>query len=156
MNIEDFQGVQPEFIPQTFFDGELDVYGLVKDWKGDVIRSFQGQMKGSWNDEGTGTLSETFVFDDGENQNRTWTLKPVDSKTFIATANDVIGEGSFITRGNTMFGQYTLQIAYGNSPLNIDVQDWLHLQNDNVVLNHARMKKFGITVGSLITTIIKK
>ena len=156
MRIEDFNQTQPELIPQKFFSGELVMYGLVKDWKGSVIRSFKGQIQASWNEEGIGTLAESFVFNDGEQQNRSWTLKPIDEKTFIATASDVVGKGQFTARGNSMFGRYTLQIPYRNSTIDLNIQDWLHLQEDGIILNHAKMKKFGITVGELIVTMIKK
>ena len=36
-----------------------------------------------------------------------------------------------------------------------NVLDWLHLQEDGVILNHSKMKKFGFEVGELVITIIK-
>lgn len=50
---------------------------------------------------------------------------------------------------------YTMEIPYNGSTINIDVKDWLHLQEDGVIINHSKMKKFGITVGELVITIIK-
>jgi hypothetical protein len=51
---------------------------------------------------------------------------------------------------------YVMRIPYGNSTIDIDVRDWLHLQDDGVILNHSKMKKFGIEVGELVITIIKE
>jgi len=42
-----------------------------------------------------------------------------------------------------------------DSTIDIDVRDWLHLQDDGVILNHSKMKKYGFTVGELLITIIK-
>lgn len=39
--------------------------------------------------------------------------------------------------------------------MDIDVRDWLHLQEDGVILNHSKMRKFGFGVGELVITIIK-
>ena len=39
--------------------------------------------------------------------------------------------------------------------IDISVRDWLHLQEDGVILNHSKMKKFGFEVGELVITIIK-
>ena len=48
---------------------------------------------------------------------------------------------------------YTLIIVDDGS--DIAVQDWLHLQEDGVIINHSKMKKFGFVVGELVITIIK-
>jgi len=49
-----------------------------------------------------------------------------------------------------------MRIPYKDSTIDIDVRDWLHLQEDGVILNHSKMKKFGFEVGELVITIIKK
>jgi hypothetical protein len=48
-----------------------------------------------------------------------------------------------------------MRIPYNDSTLDIAVQDWLHLQEDGVIINHSKMKKFGFVVGELVITIIK-
>ncbi len=42
-----------------------------------------------------------------------------------------------------------------DSIIDINVRDWLHLQEDGVILNHSKMKKLGFEVGELVITIIK-
>ena len=60
-----------------------------------------------------------------------------------------------IALGNTVVIDYTMRVPYNNSTIDINVKDWLHLQEDGVILNHSKMKKFGFTVGELVITIIK-
>ena len=155
MKIEDFNNTSPEFIPQEYFNGKLRAYGLVKDRSGKITRTFKGTMIGSWDKYGNGKLEEFFVYNDGEKLERTWILKPTQDKKFIATANDIIGESPMIANGNTVMLDYIMRIPYNDSTLDIAVQDWLHLQEDGVIINHSKMKKFGFVVGELVITIIK-
>uniref|UniRef100_UPI004047688A DUF3833 domain-containing protein n=1 Tax=Aliarcobacter sp. TaxID=2321116 RepID=UPI004047688A len=155
MKIEDFNNTKPEFIPQEYFNGKLRAYGLVKDRSGKITRTFKGTMIGSWDKNGVGTLDEYFVYDDGEEMKRVWTLKPDGHKKFIATADDIIGTSPMIANGNTVMLDYVMRIPYNNSTIDISVKDWLHLQDDGVIINHSKMKKFGFVVGELVITIIK-
>lgn len=155
MQIEDFTGKIPELIPQKYFNGSLRAYGMVKDRSGKIIKTFKGNLVGSWDKNGVGTLHEKFVYDNGETQTRVWTLTPTGDKTFIGTAGDIVGEAQMIANGNTILIDYTMTIPYNNSTIDINVKDWLHLQKDGIILNHSKMKKFGFTVGELVITIIK-
>ncbi len=155
MQIDDFANTSPEFIPQKYFNGPMTAYGMVKDRDGKVIRRFKGKLVGSWDENGVGTLDEKFVYDDGEKQTRVWTLRPTGEKTFIGTAGDIVGEAQMIAKGNTVMIDYTMRVPYNDSTIDINVRDWLHLQEDGVILNHSKMKKFGFEVGELVITIIK-
>lgn len=156
MQIEDFKHAKPEFVPQEYFSGELKAYGIVKDSSGKIIRSFTGDLVGSWDTDGVGTLDEHFVYNDGEKQHRVWKLKPTkDAKKFIGTAGDIVGEAPMVANGNTVMIDYTMRVPYGDGTIDIDVKDWLHLQEDGVIINHSKMKKFGFEVGELVITIIK-
>jgi len=157
IEIEDFDGTNPKFIPQEYFNGKLKAYGIVKDSSGKIIRSFKGDLYGSWDENGVGTLDEHFIYNDGEKQNRIWKLKPTkDAKKFIGTAGDIVGEAPMIANGNTVMIDYTMEVPYGDGTIDIDVRDWLHLQDDGVIINHSKMKKFGFEVGELVITIIKE
>lgn len=153
--INDFTGTTPEFIPQEYFNGSMTAYGMVKDRDGKITRRFIGKLVGSWDANGVGTLNEKFVYDDGEKQTRIWKLKPTGKKTFIGTAGDIVGDAQMIANGNTVMIDYTMRVPYKNSTIDIDVRDWLHLQEDGVILNHSKMKKYGFEVGELVITIIK-
>jgi len=157
MNMSDFDDTKPEFIPQEYFNGKLKAYGIVKNRSGKIIRSFTGDLYGSWDEKGVGTLDEYFLYNDGEKQRRVWTLTPTDDpKSFTGTAGDIIGEAPMRANGNTVMIDYTMRIPYNDGTIDIDVKDWLHLQEDGVIINHSIMKKFGFKVGELVITIIKQ
>ena len=132
MKIEDFNNTSPEFIPQEYFNGKLRAYGLVKDRSGKITRTFKGTMIGSWDKDGNGQ-----------------------DKKFIATADDIVGPSAMIANGNTVMLDYVMRVPYNDSTIDISVKDWLHLQEDGVIINHSKMKKFGFVVGELVITIIK-
>ncbi|WP_320034169.1 DUF3833 domain-containing protein [Halarcobacter sp.] len=155
MQLEDFKNKTPEFIPQEYFNGSMTAYGLVKDRSGKIIRTFKGTLVGSWDENGVGTLDEKFVYDDGEKLTRVWTLKPTGEKSFDATAGDIVGTAKMEALGNTVMIDYVMTVPYKGTTIDISVKDWLHLQEDGVIINHSKMKKFGFTVGELVITIIK-
>ncbi len=152
--LEDYQAFEPVFVPETFFDGQLTAHGVVKNRSGDVIRTFNADIKAWWED-GVGTLDEDFVFNDGEQQKRIWTLTPNGDGSYRATAGDVIGEGVGRTNGNAFNLQYVLQIAYKDGTLDLNVDDWMWLVSENVIINHSVMRKFGFRVGEIELTIIR-
>lgn len=155
MKLSDFDNTTPEFVPQEYFNGPMTAYGMVKNRSGKITRRFTGKLVGSWDENGVGTLDESFVYDDGETQHRVWTLKPTGDQSFIGTAGDIVGEAQMQTNGNTVMIDYTMRVPYGDGTIDINVRDWLHLQEDGVILNHSKMKKFGFEVGELVITIIK-
>ena len=60
-----------------------------------------------------------------------------------------------VANGNTVMIDYVMRVPYNDSTIDINVRDWLHLQEDGVIINHSKMKKFGFEVGELVITIIK-
>lgn len=145
---------QPEFIAEEYFNGNLTAHGVLKNRSGEVTRTFNATIKAFWKD-GTGTLEERFVFDDGEVQYRTWTLKPIDKNSYRATAGDVVGEGDAETAGNAMHLNYVLRIPYKGRQLDLSVDDWMYRVDENTVINESVLRKWGFRVGTIQLAIIK-
>ncbi|HAS81777.1 MAG TPA: DUF3833 domain-containing protein [Verrucomicrobia bacterium] len=155
LQIEDFANRKPAFVPQVYFNGPMTAYGLIKDRRGKVVSRFKGRLIGRWDEHGVGTLDELFVYENGDTQKRVWTFRPTGTNTFVGTAGDIVGEAPMVVMGNTLMIDYTMRIPRGKGTVDVDVRDWLHLQEDGVILNHSQMKKFGVRVGELVITIIK-
>lgn len=154
VDVAQYSGEEPSFEPTTFFSGFLTAHGVVKDFKGDVIRRFNADITACWQD-GVGTLDEQFVFDDGEEQVRVWTLVPSGDQRFIATAGDVVGEGQATWAGNAFFLDYTLRVALDDSTIDLHIDDRMYRVSDTVVMNESAMTKFGVGVGGILLTIIR-
>ena len=154
VQITDYSEEQPVFIPEEFFDGRLTAHGLLKNRGGKVTRRFNAEIKAYWED-GVGTLEEDFVFSDGELQRRVWTLTPNGDGRYIGTAGDVVGPGDLQVSGNSMFLDYVLRIPYGDSELDLRVDDRMYLVTEDILINESVMTKFGVEVGYLLLTIIR-
>jgi len=153
-SVTDYQDREPRFEPESFFDGALTAHGVVKDFSVTAIRHFNADIVGCWSD-GVGTLDESFVFDDGEQQTRVWTLTPSGNQTYIGTAGDVIGDGTARWEGNAMFLDYTLRIALEDSSIDVHIDDRMYRISDHVVVNESKMRKWGFGVGEIVLTLIR-
>lgn len=161
--ISTYQHTKPELIIEQFFNGQLTAHGVVKNFKGEVIRHFNADIAAHWVDR-VGTLDEDFVFDNGEKQKRIWTIRPIhtdtqspgEKKQYIGTAGDVIGESLIEVSGNAMFLNYVLQIPYKDGTMNIKIDDRMYLVNPTTIINESKLYKFGLPVGNITLTIIKK
>ncbi len=152
--VDDYADKAPQFSPTDFFSGQLTAHGVVKDFRGRAIRHFNADIKACW-EGGVGTLDEQFVFDDGERQTRIWTLTPNPDGGYVATAGDVVGEGNAAWRGNVMFLDYLLQLELDSGPFVVRIDDRMYRVSDDVVINESKMKKWGVSVGEILLTIVR-
>jgi hypothetical protein len=152
--IDIYQDRKPALIPKEFFNGKLTAHGVLKNRDGEVTRTFNATINAYWKD-GVGTLEEVFIFDDGEVQYRTWKLQPTKNGGYNATAGDVIGEGIAGISGNAMNLNYVLRIKYNNDTLDLSVDDWMFLVDENTIINESVLTKWGIRVASIQLAIVK-
>ena len=155
VQVTDYRDMEPVMNVEEFFNGPLTAHGVVKDRSGKVIRTFNASINAYWVD-GVGTLDEDFVFDDGEEQKRIWTLTPQADGSYLGTAGDVTGEGVLRQSGNSVFLDYVLQVPYRGSTLELRVDDRMYLLTEDVLINESKLKKFGVRVGELLLVIIRQ
>ncbi|MBL3556216.1 MULTISPECIES: DUF3833 domain-containing protein [Marinobacter] len=154
-SLEDYSDRKPVLTPQEFFTGELTARGVVKDYSGEVIRTFDADISASWDSEGVGTLDEVFRFDDGEVQTRVWTLTP-DNGALHAEAGDVVEPGTLRWQGNAINMNYVLRVAYGDDTIDVRMDDWMYLITPDTLINQTTMSKWGIEVGEIVLVISRK
>ena len=154
VKVTDYKDNTPIMRPESFFDGNLTAHGTVKNRKGKVIRYFNATIKASWKN-GVGVLDEDFLFNDGEKQKRVWKLVKGSDGTYTGTAGDVVGEAKGRISGNSMFLNYVLKVPYGDSDINISIDDRMYLVDQNILINESEMTKFGFRVGEINLVILK-
>ncbi|MGM0450802.1 MAG: DUF3833 domain-containing protein [Pseudomonadota bacterium] len=150
--IDDYAGEEPELVPSEFFQGELTARGVVKDRSGEVIRHFDATIDASWDDNGVGTLDEVFEYNDGETDTRVWTLEPRDGG-YHATAGDVTEPGFMESEGNAIHMNYVLEVPYGDSTINVRMDDWMYRVTEDTVINETEMTYWGFRVGEVVLVI---
>lgn len=153
--LEDYKDREPVLTPQEFFTGELYARGVVKNFSGEVIRTFDADISASWDSNGVGTLDEEFRFDDGEVQTRVWTLTP-DNGALHADAGDVVEPGTMRWQGNAINMNYVLRVSYGDGTIDVRMDDWMYLITPDTLINQTTMSKWGIEVGEIVLVISRK
>lgn len=143
----------------TYFNGEVDAYGIFTNRSGEVVKRFKVLIKAKWevkDGKRVGTLDEDFVYSDGTKQKRIWTLTEVAPGRFSGTASDVIGEAVGELAGNALNWRYTLALPVDSKTYHVQFNDWMYLMDDKVMLNKAEMSKFGIYLGEVTLAFYKR
>jgi hypothetical protein len=153
--VEQYATEKPALDITRYFNGTLDAHGMFQDRSGAVIKRFVVVMRCSWQGD-TGTLDEDFTYADGSKQKRVWTLKKTGANTFSATAPDVVGAAQGVVAGNALRWQYVLAQPVGDKVYNVDMEDWMFLIDDKVMLNRTAMSKFGVNLGSVTLSFTKR
>jgi hypothetical protein len=155
MKIEDFAGKQPVLKPETYFLGETRGSGMFHDRFGNLRRQFVVDMVGEM-DGDVLVLTEDFVYDDGEKEQRVWHLKPLGGGLYEGVAGDVVGKATGQAVGNAFQWSYRLDLKVGEGRWRVAFDDWMFLQPGGVILNRATMTRWGIEIGTLTVSFHKK
>ena len=157
--LADYASEQPVLDMRQYFNGTLDAYGLFTDRSGKVVKRFTVVMKCNWQGPPgmeTGVLDEDFTYSDGTKQRRIWTLKRQPDGRFTGTADDVVGEATGQEKGNAFRWGYTLKLPVDGRIIEVQFDDWMYLMNDKVMLNKAEMSKFGVKLGEVTLSFVKR
>lgn len=151
---DDYAAEKPALDLKAYFNGPLTAHGVFTDRAGKVKRRFVVKLVGRWQGD-VGTLEEDFVYSDGKTERRVWTITSLGNGRYKGTAADVIGEADGLARGNALRWNYTLRLAVDNTTYDVQFDDWMYLMDDRVMLNKARMSKFGIDLGEVTLSFYK-
>ncbi|NDH30917.1 MAG: DUF3833 family protein, partial [Betaproteobacteria bacterium] len=70
-------------------------------------------------------------------------------------AEDVVGEAIGEASGNALRWRYTLALPVDGRVWHVQFDDWMFLINDQVMINRAKMSKFGIELGEVTLSFVK-
>jgi len=152
--LDDYAAETPRLDLREYLNGPLTASGIFFDYAGRADLRFVVDMEGSW-DGNTGTLAERFRYSDGQTDERVWTIRFTDDQHFTATAHDVEGEATGGQQGNAAIMKYRLRIPRDGKEVVVSMEDWLYLQEDGTLINRAKMRKFGFSVGELVVIFRK-
>jgi len=143
---------EPTLVLEEYFVQALRAHGIFRYRNGRVGRSFVVDIQGSWDEQAqTLTLREDFTYGDGETETRIWHLHKTGPDDWTGTTDGVVGQARGQTSGNAFNWAYTFTLARpGGRSVRLDFNDWMYLQPDGVLINHATLRKFGFRVGELI------
>lgn len=148
MTQEELVRQQPRFDLYQYFQGETQAWGLFEDRFGRVRRQFEVDITGQVVD-GALVLQEDFLYDDGERERRVWNITRDGDQHYIGKAADVVGEAQGRAIGNSLHWRYTMDLKVGDGSWRVNFDDWMYLQSDGVLINRAKVTKFGLEIGSV-------
>jgi len=158
-HVSQYANEKPALDLSEYFSGTIDAYGIFTDRSGEVKKRFTVLIKANWqviDGKKVGTLDESFDYSDGTRQRRIWTLTEVSLGKYIGKADDVVGEAQGDLAGNALNWSYTLALPVDGTIYNIQFNDWMYLINSKVMLNKAKMSKFGFDLGEVTLSFYKR
>ena len=154
MKIEDFENTQPSFVLEDYFKGKVRAAGIFEDRFGKIRRQFTVDITGTWNGQVL-VLDERFVYSDGETDQRIWTIEKLEEGKYQGRADDVIGFATGVSRGNALNWRYDMNLKVGQNTFKVHFNDWMFLQTSGIMLNRARVSKFGVEIGTVTLAFTK-
>ncbi len=148
MKIEDFAGTGPGFVPEEYFLGRTKAWGFFQDRFGTVRREFVVDIHG-YMDGDVLVLDENFVYADGEIDQRVWRISHLGDGRYEGEADDIIGTATGERRGKAMRWGYDFDLAVGDRTWRVTFDDWMLLQDDDVMINRTTVSKWGFKLGEV-------
>jgi len=154
-SLEQFEAAPRQLVLEEYFAGETTAYGLFEDRFGKVRRQFKVDITGEV--EGNRlTLTEKFVYDDGERDTRVWEIDILGNGQYRGTAGDVPVPAVGQVSGNAFNWKYKVDLKVGDSVWNVGFNDWMFLMEDDVLINRAYVTRYGIEIGQVTIAFNKK
>ena len=154
MKVSDFEDSEPRLLIEDYFNGRTQAWGIFEDRFGTLRRQFVVDIEGTWDGREL-VLREDFVFSDGELDQRTWRITKVDDHRYEGRADDVVGVAEGESRGNALNWSYTIDLRLGDDTMRVRFDDWMFLQPDGVLMNRARVSKWGFEIGQVTLMFMK-
>ena len=141
-------GKARQFDVAGYFTGRLKAWGIVEPRFGGTVRQFTVELEGRRDGDDV-VLDEQFLFSDGERQQRLWRVRRQADGSYRGEAADVPGGAAGREDGASFSWNYDLDLKVGGSSWRIAFRNWMFRIDDEVVLNRAFLRKWGIPVGEV-------
>ena len=138
-----------QLVLEDYFKGQTTAWGVFQDRNGTLVRQFKVDITGTW-DGNVLTLDERFDYADGAKEQRIWKIRKTGANTYEGTAGDVRGVARGLVQGNQLSWTYDVDLKIGERTVLVTFDDRMWLQPDGVLINRAKVKKFGIVFGEAI------
>jgi hypothetical protein len=158
-SVTQYANEKPNLDLSEYFNGTIDAYGIFTDRSGEVKKRFTVLLVAQWkvlDGKKVGTLDESFEYSDGTKQKRIWTLTETAPGKYIGMADDVVGDALGESAGNALNWTYTLALPVDGTVYHVQFNDWMYLVTPKVMLNKAKMSKFGIDLGEVTLSFYKR
>ena len=150
----DFKDAEPKLVLEEYFSGKTRAWGIFEDRFGKLRRQFTVDIAGSWDGREL-VLDERFRYHDGEQDRRVWHITKTGEHSYEGRAGDVVGTATGAAYGNALNWRYDMDLRVGDGTWRVHFNDWMFLQPNRVLINRARVSKFGIEIGEVTLFFMK-
>jgi Protein of unknown function (DUF3833) len=138
---------------EEFFLGSTRAKGVFQDRFGKLRRRFIINIDGSWQGREF-IMAERFLYDDGQDETRTWRITALDAHTYEGRADDVLGVARGIAAGPSFYWNYVLALRIGERRWPMRFNDSF-VRVGGILINRARMSKYGIFLGEATVVFLR-
>jgi len=153
--IGEYAAEKPVLDLRSYFNGRVDGWGVFTDRAGKVVKRFVVRMDCRWQGD-EGVLDEDFTYSDGTRQRRIWHITRGADGAYTGRADDVVGTATGQARGNALRWNYTLALPVEGRTWHVQMDDWMYLMDNTVMLNKTTMTKFGVRLGEVTLSFTKR
>ncbi len=154
-DVAEYAAQRPALDLRDYFNGRVEGHGLFTDRSGKVVKRFVVVMDCRWQGD-EGVLDEDFTYADGSKQRRIWRVRRLPGGRYTGQADDVVGEAVGQASGNALRWNYTLALPVDGRVWHVQMDDWMFLMDDDVLLNRTAMSKFGVHLGDVTLSFRKR
>ncbi|MGL4381304.1 MAG: DUF3833 domain-containing protein [Vibrio sp.] len=147
-DIHEYRAATPKFDLFNYFLGTTHAWGMVQDYTNKQTRRFTVTIEGRVENDQL-ILVEDFVFDDGEKDQRIWTISRTGADQYQGHADDIVGAARGEEVGNALRWQYDFMLKRNSSEVLVHFDDWLYRQDEKRLFNLTKIRKFGFEVGRI-------
>lgn len=138
----------------SWLEGRTTAHGVFEDRKGRIRRRFTVEMTGHAEAD-TLRLAESFVFADGERQQRTWILTRNGDGGFTGRCEDAVSEARGEFAEGVAYLRSELRLKVGTRLIAMSFDDAFYQAGDDLVLNRSTVSKWGIRLGQVLIVFRK-
>jgi len=143
-----------KLVLEDYFLGQTTAYGVFEDRFGKIRRTFKVHIEGTISGNQL-TLTEDFLYNDGERDQRIWVVDILGDGNYRGTAGDVQGYAIGKTAGNAFNWKYKVDLSVNGKIWKVGFDDWMYLLEDNVLINRAYVTRYGIRIGEVTISFNK-
>jgi hypothetical protein len=157
MSIDDFKGTSPEFLPEEFFNGRLEGWGVLESLVGGLQKRSTIKAEGKW-DAQTQTVdfTETYLFDDGHVDTLHWTIRKLAPGSYSGAEPRLDGEAKGEQAGCAFHWQYTRETPQKDgSTTKLNFDDWFYRIDANACMVRGTAGRAGLPFATAHVTYRK-
>lgn len=146
-------GATPGFRLERRLLGVNRVSGLVHDRFGRLRLTFSGLIEARLEEDAL-TLTQELNYSDGRIERRYWCLRSEGAHGYRGSTTDFIGKVIGTAQRNAINLRYRLRLPIAGGLWRVSFNDWLYLQPDGLILDHAVLRIWGIRIATVSAAIV--